>query len=301
MLLAATLSVQIDGVDDTLKPAVSAAAEIMQYDKREVSAAQARRLYDRAPEQIAKSLEAYGYYNATADGELKEAPAGLVAIVHVHTGEATTVATFKIDVPDPARDEKPVAKAIAEFTPRQGQRFDHGAYEKSKAAVQAALVATGYLDASLSTRRVEVSRGANRATIELQWSPGVRYRYGPTTFSGDQFTEGLLDRYVPWHEGDFYAQLQLLKLQQRLIDADYFAVAQVQPDIEHAHDAIVPIKVMLAPAKRTIYTGGLFIGTDTGFGVRGGVTRRWLNSRGHKGKVEAIIAERLKTVNATYQ
>jgi translocation and assembly module TamA len=106
---------------------------------------------------------------------------------------------------------------------------------------------------------------------------------------------------VPWSEGDFYTQDKVLELQQRLIDADYFAVAQVQPDIEHAHDGTVPIKVMLAPAKRTIYTGGLFIGTDTGFGVRGGVTRRWLNSRGHKGKVEVIVAERLKTANATYQ
>src|SRR5512144_1413173 len=75
VLLAGTLSVQIDGVDDTLKPAVTNAAEIMQYDKREVSAAQARRLYDRAPEQIAKSLEAYGYYNAKTDGELKDVPA----------------------------------------------------------------------------------------------------------------------------------------------------------------------------------------------------------------------------------
>src|SRR5580765_7783888 len=100
VLLAGTLSVQIDGVDDALKPAVTAAAEIMQYDKREVSAAQARRLYDRAPEQVAKSLEAYGYYNATADGELKEAPPGFVAVLHVHPGEATTVATLKVGVPD---------------------------------------------------------------------------------------------------------------------------------------------------------------------------------------------------------
>ncbi len=300
VLLAGTLSVQIDGVDDSLKPAVTAAAEIMQYDKREVSAAQARRLYDRAPEQIAKSLEAYGYYNAKADGELKEEAPGFVAMLHVHPGEPTTVATFKIDVPDPARDEKPVAKAIAEFTPRQGQRFDHGAYEKSKAAVQAALVATGYLDASLTARRVEVSRGANRATVELQWSPGVRYRYGKTTFSGDQFTEGLLDRYVPWHEGDFYAQLQLLKLQQRLIDADYFGIIDVQPDLENAHDGIIPIAVKLAPAKRTVYTAGVFIDTDIGFGVKGSVRRRWVNDLGHKVKLEAEVAQRLKSVAATY-
>ena len=36
---------------------------------------------------------------------------------------------------------------------------------------------------------------------------------------------GDLDRYLPWHEGDFYTQAQLLELQQKLIDADYFAYA----------------------------------------------------------------------------
>ena len=93
----------------------------------------------------------------------------------------------------------------------------------------------------------------------------------------------------------------MLALQQRLIDADYFAVVQVEPDVEHAADGTVPIKVMLAPAKRTIYTGGVFIGTDTGPGVRGGIERRWVNSRGHKLKVETILATRLKTASAQYQ
>jgi len=300
LLLAGTLTVQFDGIDDTLKAAVNSAAEIAQYDKREVSAAQARRLFDRAPEQIAAALEAYGYYNAKADGDLKETPQGFTAIVHVTPGEPTNVATFNVVVPDPARDEKVVAKALAGFTPRQGQRFDHGAYERSKAAVQAALVATGYLDAKLVKRSVEVSRAANRATVDLQWDPGPRYRYGKTNFSGDQFVEGLLDRYVPWHEGDFYDQLQLLKLQQRLVDADYFGIIDVHPDPEHAHDGIIPIVVNLAPAKRTVYTAGVFLDTDVGFGIKGSIRRRWINGLGHKLKVETEIAQRLKTIAATY-
>src|SRR4029453_16154417 len=85
------------------------------------------------------------------------------------------------------------------------------------------------------------------------------------------------------------------------IDADYFSIAQVQPDAAKARDGVVPISVMLAPAKRTIYTGGLFIGTDTGPGVRGGIERRWVNQRGHKLKLEAIAAERLTTLGVAYQ
>ncbi|MGH8123887.1 MAG: POTRA domain-containing protein, partial [Rudaea sp.] len=73
---AGTLTTQIDGVDGPLKAAVIAAAEITQYTKQDVSAAQARRLYDNAPQQIAKALEAYCYFNARTDGELKETAQG---------------------------------------------------------------------------------------------------------------------------------------------------------------------------------------------------------------------------------
>jgi translocation and assembly module TamA len=297
---AAALNIALDGLDDGMKDAAIAATGMAPYAKRDISAAQAHQLYERAPTHIAAALEPYGYYNAKVDGELRETPQGWTAVLHVHAGEPATVATFELTLPDPARDEKPVRKALALFTPKQGQRLDHVAYEKSKTAVQAALLASGYLDAKLVTHSVEVSRADNRVAIKLVWQPGTRYRYGATAFVGSQFYDTFLDRYVPWHEGDFYDQPQLLQLQQKLIDADYFAVVEVQPDVEHAHDGIVPIEVTLGPAKRNIYSAGVFVDTDIGFGVRGGMTRRWLNSHGHKLKLEVQVAQRMKSAAATY-
>lgn len=298
---AAHITVELDGVEGSLRDAALAGIEASQYATRDVTAAQAHRLYEHAGAQIRSALEPYGYYHAEVTGELRENGADYVAALHVSAGEPVRIATLDIRLDGDADGQAPVQKAIAAFVPAKGQPLDHALYEKSKAGVQAALFGSGYLEAELVGHRVEVSRAANTADIHLEWKVGARFRLGKTVFEGGQFPDTFLDRYVPWSEGDFYTQDKVLELQQRLIDADYFAVAQVQPDIEHAHDGTVPIKVMLAPAKRTIYTGGLFIGTDTGFGVRGGVTRRWLNSRGHKGKIEAIVAERLKTVNATYQ
>ena len=295
--MAAHLELQIDGVEGPLRDAAVAAAGLQEYASRDVTAAQAHRLYDRAPKQIAAALEPYGYYNATADGELKETPTGYVAVVHVHLGEPTVVTDYAVVVPDVARDEKVVRKALAAFYPKKGDRIDHAAYEKSKAAVQAALLSTGYLDARLTTKSVEVSRGDNSASLHLTWDVGTRYRYGETTFEGSQFYDGFLDRYVPWHEGDFYSQDDLLRLQQQLIDADYFAVVEVQPEADKAHDGIVPIHVTLGPAKRNVYTAGVFLDTDIGFGVRGGLQRRWLNANGHKLKVEVQVAQKLKTAS----
>lgn len=297
---AARIAAQIDGVDGLLKDAVATSVEINQYKDRDVSDAQARRLYERALAQAGKSLEAYGYFSVKVTGDLKENGGNYVAALHVAAGEPTRVAALDIRIDGDAEGQADVRKALAHFLPAKGQPLDQASYEKSKATLQAALFADGYLDAELVTHQVEVTRSANSADIHLAWKVGSRYRLGATSFEGGQFPDALLERYIPWHEGDFYTQGQLLGFQQRLIDADYFSIVQVQPDTEHAHDGIVPIKVMLAPAKRTIYTGGVFIGTDTGPGVRGGVQRRWINSRGHKMSLDALVATRLKTASAQY-
>jgi translocation and assembly module TamA len=298
---AAHVSVQLDGVEGPLRDAALAGLEISQYATRDVTAAQAHRLYERADDQIRSALEPYGYYHAEVSGELRESGADYIAVLHVAAGEPVRINAIEIKLDGDADGQASVQKAIAAFAPAKGQPLDHAAYEKSKATVQAALFGSGYLQAELTDRRVDVTRSANTAEIHLAWKVGPRYRLGATEFEGGQFPDSFMQRYVPWREGDFYTQEKVLELQQRLIDADYFSVAQVQPDIEHAHDAIVPIKIILAPAKRTIYTGGVFIGTDTGPGVRGGIERRWVNSRGHKAKIEAIVAERLATLAATYQ
>jgi len=262
--VAGHISVTVDGVDGPLRDAVLAGLELNQYGTRDVTAAQANRLYERAADQVRNALEPYGYFHAEVSGELKENGADFVAVLHVTPGDPVRVATIDIRLDGDADGQAPVQKAIAAFVPAKGQPLDQGAYEKSKAAVQAALFGSGYLEAELVEKRVDVTRSANTADVHLSWKVGPRFRLGETEFEGGQFPDTFMQRYVPWKEGDFYTQDKVLELQQRLIDADYFAIAQVQPDIEKAHDGIVPIKVILGPAKRTIYTGGLFIGTDTG-------------------------------------
>jgi translocation and assembly module TamA len=63
---------------------------------------------------------------------------------------------------------------------------------------------------------------------------------------------------------------------------------------------VIPIKITLAAAKRTIYTAGVFVDSDVGVGVKGSIKRRWVNSRGHKLKVEAEIAQKQKSLSTTY-
>src|SRR5690606_26480556 len=145
-------------------------------------------------------------------------------------------------------------------------------------------------------------------------------------------------RYVQHQEGDYYDADTLLKLQRRLIDADYFGFVAVTPRLarrrvsrveaaqpamatadgvaaaaaqdggveapdgeEAPEEPVVPIVVQVAPAPRTVYTAGVSIGTDSGLGVRGGVRRRWVNQRGHKANAEFELSQRLTAAAVNYE
>ncbi len=299
--VAARVEIKLDGIDNDLRSAALGALELQQYTKRDVSRAQVRRLYRRAEGQIQKALEPYGYYNVTVDGDLSSEGENFRATLHVLPGEPVKVTDVDIRIDGETEGLKAIDMARAAFSPHKNQRLDHADYERSKAAIHAALFSVGYLDAELITHRVEVERAANTAKIKLEWKVGQRYRFAETDFEGGQFAHGFMQRFIPWSVGDYYDQTQLLILQQRLFDANYFAISQVQPDIDKASAGKVPIAVTLAPAKRNVYTGGVFVGTDTGVGIRGGVERRWVNSHGHKLKFETILAQRLKTLSTLYQ
>jgi len=290
----------VEGVEEPLKAAAIAGVELSQYATREVSDAQVRRLYERAPGQVKSALEPYGYYDATVTGDLQQIGKDWRVTLHVQPGEPVRVATVDVQLDKEAAQLAPLRRAKRALERLKGKPLDHGAYDAARDALSAQLTANGFLDARLLTHRVEVTRADHSAAIKLAWQAGPRYRYGQVHFDGAQFDDGFLDRYVPFKSGDYFSQDQLLELQQALNGADYFAVVNVLPDVDAAKNGTVDVTVQLAPARRTIYTGGPFIGTDTGFGLRGGMERRWVNRRGHKWKNELVVAQRLKTLSTLY-
>ncbi|MFK2930003.1 autotransporter assembly complex protein TamA [Dyella agri] len=305
MLLFASLAqagvqLVVRGVDEPLQQAIGASVGLSPYAHREVSEAQIRRLYAQAPAQAKAALEPYGYYDADVAAQLQPVGKDWKVTLDVRTGEPVKVTSVDVQLDAAALALPSIRRARNAIVRMRGKRLDHASYDAARDALSAALTANGFLDAKLVTRRVEVRRSDRSAAIKLAWQAGRRYRYGAVHFEGSQFKEGFLDRYLPFKSGDYFDQDQLLQLQQALNGADYFAVVNVLPQIDEKAEGKVDIMVELAPAKRTIYTGGPFIGTDTGFGVRAGMERRWVNRRGHKWKNELVLAQRLKTLSTLY-
>ncbi len=301
LLAHAGVQLVVDGVEDPLKFAVTSGVDVAQYANRNVTDAQVQRLYGQAVDQAKSSLEPYGYYEAAVDGRLESLGGGNWRVtLHVSPGAPVKVTVVELQLDPKAAEIPGIRRAKRAVENLKGETLNHGVYDSARDALSSALTADGFLDARLTTRRVEVNRGERSAIVRLAWQVGPRYRFGDVHFEGSQFRPGFLQRYVPFKHGDYFSQSQLLQLQQALNGADYFSVVNVQPDVDDKKNGVVDVKVDLAPAKRTIYTGGPFFGTDTGFGVRVGYELRWTNRRGHKWKNEVVLAQNLKTVSTLY-
>jgi translocation and assembly module TamA len=257
-------------------------------------------LLRRAPAEVQRALQPFGYYTPSVEVLVEETAAGARVRLLVSRGTPVRVRASSIASEGEAADDPIVQEALAEFRPRLDQILNHGRYESSKAAVARALAARGYFDARLPEARVEVLRADSRAEIKLRWQSGARYRFGEARISGSPLADGMAERWLNFEPGEPFEQERLLQLHRRLTELDYFGFIDIRPDPQ-ADSGTAPIEISVVPAKRSIYTAGVSFGTDSGAGLKLGLERRWVNARGHKFSSELDVAQRRSALSALYR
>jgi translocation and assembly module TamA len=300
---AAKIDVEIDGLAEEQREAVEATLELNEYEKRDIKSAQLRAAYKEAESQIRLALEPFGFYEVEVDSALTgDEQNGWKAKFTVRPGEPAIVRSTRVDVVGEGKEQRRVASAIAGFAPKVGDRLDHATYEASKSVIDSSLRGSGYLDAKYLQRRVTVKPDEKSADVDLRWESGERYKFGDVRFTGDApFPESFLRDFIPWREDAFFNSEQVLNLQQRLVDADYFELVSVAPALDEKKDGRVPIDVLLKRDQRTVYSGEVYYSTDFGAGVRVGAERRWLNKKGHKADAQLEYSQRLQEAALHYQ
>jgi translocation and assembly module TamA len=301
--VAAGVDVDIEGLNEEQRDAVRATLQLGEYGKREVSPAELRAAYKEADQQVRQALEPFGYYDVQVDKSLTgDAGSGWKAKITVTPGQPTIVRRTQVEVVGEGKTQRRVAAAVENFQPKEGARLDHPTYEASKAVIETSLRGSGYLDAKPLHKRVTVRPEDNSAEVDLRYESGPRYKFGDVRFAGDApFPESFLDDFIPWRADAYFNSEQVLNLQQRLVDADYFELVSVAPALDEKKDGAVPIDVLLKRDQRTVYSGEVYYSTDFGAGVRVGAQRRWLNQKGHKADTQLEYSQRLQEAAVHYQ
>jgi translocation and assembly module TamA len=259
-------------------------------------------LLNQAQDQTRAALEPFGYYSPTITVDAPRNGDNVTVVIHVDKGEPVRVRQSHIVLSGWAEDDQYLQRDVADFQPAVGQVFSHPQYEASKVRITRRLAERGYFDADFTQRRVEITRAEHAADIDLGWDSGRRYDMGPVRFQYDYFKPGLFDPLVYWEEGSYYHEGKLDRLRESLNKLGYFGTIDIQPKPEEADaDGRVPIDVRLERAKRTVYTAGLSYGSESGPGVRGGIERRYINSRGHKMDTQLDFAQKRKSLTTAYR
>jgi len=302
---AATISrVDIRGLDVAMTDNVRTSLSLVDAIGKDVSDRRLAYLVRETEAETRDALEPFGYYSPQIEVQRTSGDDHVAVTITVTPGTPVRVRDSHVAITGEGGGDLYLKEELAAFAPASGAAFHHGVYEASKARISRRLAERGYFDADFSSRKVEVTRAANAADIDLVWNSGDRYAMGPIAFAQTPehiIRESLLGKLVYWDEGSYYHQGKLDRLRKSLVALDYFSRIEIEPQPEHAVDHRVPVQVTLTPAKRSIYTAGVSYGTDSGGGVRLGVERRYLNSRGHKALAQIDYAQRRKTLTLQYR
>ena len=303
---AATVDkVVVHGLDNELmRQNVELALSINNESGKRLGESRLEFLLNEAQAEAREALEPFGYYSPEIS---VDAPRNggdndhLTVTLTIRLGDPVRVRQSNLKIEGEGNDDQYLQTDLGAFRPQIGEVLDHTTYEASRNLITRRLAERGYLDADTTQRLVEVTRAEYAADIFLTWASGIRYNMGPVTFHQEQFVPGLLDKLVSWEQGSYFHQGKLDRLRQSLVALDYFSAIDITPDPERAEGREVPIDVELTLAPRSIYTVGLSYGTDSGAGVRLGLERRYINSRGHKLLFDLNYAETRKTLSTIYR
>ena len=303
---AATVDkVVVHGLDNELmRQNVELALSINNESGKRLGESRLEFLLREAQAEAREALEPFGYYSPEIS---VDAPRNggdndhLTVTLTIRLGDPVRVRQSNLKIEGEGNDDQYLQTDLGAFRPQIGEVLDHTTYEASRNLITRRLAERGYLDADTTQRLVEVTRAEYAADIFLTWASGIRYDMGPVTFHQEQFVPGLLDKLVSWEQGSYFHQGKLDCLRQSLVALDYFSAIDITPDPERAEGREVPIDVELTLAPRSIYTVGLSYGTESGAGVRLGLERRYINSRGHKLLFDLNYAETRKTLSTIYR
>jgi translocation and assembly module TamA len=281
----ASVAVQVEGLEGPLKTNVELALSIARAPD-EVGEGRLRRLHARAPDEIRKGLEPFGYYAPRITTNLEADGQNWQATYVVDPGPRTHVAAVDARVIGPGGDDPGFQAILREFPVRVGDPLDHAAYELGKRQMLGYAARKGYFDVSLDSTAILVSIESETADVVLHVSSGPRYLFGPVHIEQDVLDESMVAGYVKILPGEPYDVEPLVRMQNDLSSGPYFGAVEIHPRHEDAEDLRVPIDVVLFPSKPQRYEVGVGYGTDTGARIK--LTGEWrrLNRRGHFAEAE---------------
>ncbi|HXV12653.1 MAG TPA: POTRA domain-containing protein, partial [Candidatus Krumholzibacteria bacterium] len=274
---------------------------VRDQDRDDLTAERISRLHERAPTEIQKAVEPFGFYRAVVEGSLTPGKKDRFRARYVVTlGEPVRVQEVSVSVTGDGKDAPPFPALVARFPLGPGDVLDQRLYSRAKTTFASTAADSGYLDATFTASTIRIHREENVADVEIAFDTGPQYRFGAVVFDSTAIDDRVLRAYVTFKRGDPFRYSKLLRFQSALGGAPYFSrvEAVARRDIAVNHE--VPIQVKLALRRPRRYEVGVGYGTDTGPRILFNAEFRRLNRVGHHYRGKLNVSEVELSLYADY-
>ena len=296
---------RLEGVDDpVLLPLLQGISATLSPDSDPpASVLHLRRRADRDLEGFTRVFQSQGYYGATCVLEIDRDSDPIQVIFVAEPGDQYQLGAIEIV---PSEDAAPPADALPS-TERLGLTTGAPALANNIAASNATLLAHlrnhGYPAPRIVKRDVVVDHATRIVNVTFRVATGPAALYGSPQYEGlDRTRPAVVDKLLPWADGDRYEQRQLTVLRTRLYDTGLFATAAVDPlPAEIDGDGALPIRVQVTERPPRTMTAGIEYKSDEGIGTRFGWEHRNVKGLGHRFSVNATLATELRDLDLRYR
>lgn len=306
---------------DTAPQGDSLQSDSLQSDT--VSGERLRQLFEAGYDEILTALQPFGYYQVHVEGSLQREQTTWVARYQIEPGPRMPLTEVDLLLLGDGADDPDFRQLVAELPLTEGEPLSHPAYEAAKSRLLGRAAERGYLQAKFTVSELRIDLQGYQASAFLRFYTGPRFLLGDVTFrqyeaeaplaarqDGDTPYEEpqeqeilkpeVLQRLVPFLPGDPYDTELLIRLERDLSSSAYFDNVTILPLLDSIEDLRVPIEVRLTAGRRSIYSGGIGYGTDTGGRLTFDLDYRRLNRRGHHGDLRVRVSELEQSVGARY-
>jgi len=298
-----SVNIKISGIDKSLEDNVRLFLSIEQQKNYVLmTPVRLRSLHKKAPQEISRALQPFGYYQPIISSELiQQSPDHWQANYIIDPGPALLIEAFNFSVNEEIKEDSEFQTLIENRTLQKDDIFNHIEYENFKASLEKLAAERGYFNARFEQHRVEINLKTYKARIDLNYNGGHRYHFGDVQIKQNILDDDFLRRYIPFKKGSPYSINQLIELQQALNDSDYFRTVEVFPGQPQVDNNEIPVSVTLKPNKPHRFSVGLGFGTDTGARAKFGWQMPRINARGHRFDTGAKVSKIGYTVSAHYR
>ncbi len=291
---ATSVDTEIVGVknEDIVKNIKATLSIIREKKRAGLTGADVAQLHHRAPLEIQKAVEPFGYYNAIVEGTLTDRGDQKFDARYVITlGEPVRVRAVTVAVTGEGAKRPPFPRLVDDFPLKANDILDQRLYTRAKNSFASAAADSGYLDATFTSAAIRIQRAENVADIDLALDTGPLYHFGPVVFDSTAVDERVLRPYLTFKRGDPFRYSKLMAFQSALGGTSYFSRVEAVPRRDNVTGTEVPIDVKLTTRRPQRYEVGAGYGTDTGPRILFNAEFRRLNRSGHHYNVRANVSE----------